>query len=286
MELKGPEDRGHRGHSSSLMRALSPDLFYIFSSTIFSLCFFFLFTICVMVSIHLTSWLARLGSPCGGWPGDTVENETSLAQDLLSLYPTPLPGFLPQQGPRPRLRLHSQKSAFGFCPNPIILFRNKTHPYPTPPFGTFERPYNGKVTEDRGKPPARLKERRRWGRETRSWAQNGHSGGFFKSCLPFNCLAGKVATLLGCLPVLPGQRGWQAGAGLSDRKELARSLVAEERQREAMGLDLEAGARETSTDSRWLWTSPIGFLGPNRLLPKTEVKPPHTRSSGDQRRYQ
>lgn len=52
-----------------------------------------------------------------------------------------------------------------------------------------------------------------------------------------------------------------------------------------MGLDLEAGAQETSTDSHQSWTSPIGFLGPYRLLPKMEVKPPHTRSSGDQRRY-
>lgn len=85
--------------------------------------------------------------------------------------------------------------------------------------------------------------------------------------------------------MLPGQRGWQAGAGLSDRKELARSLVSEERWREAMGLDLEAGAQETSTDSHPLWTSPIGFLGSYHLLPKTEVKPPHTRSSGDQRKY-
>lgn len=91
--------------------------------------------------------------------------------------------------------------------------KNKTNPCPTPPFGTSERPYDDKVTGDPGKPPARLKERRRWGRETRSWAQNGHSVGFFKSCLPFNCLAGKVATPLGCLPVLLGQRGWQAGAG-------------------------------------------------------------------------
>lgn len=73
-----------------------------------------------------------------------VENETCLDQNLLSLHPAPLPGFLPQQGPQPRLRLHSQKAVFGFCPNLIIIFfffpENKTHPCPTPPLGTSERP--------------------------------------------------------------------------------------------------------------------------------------------------
>lgn len=58
-----------------------------------------------------------------------VGNESSLAQNVLSQHPTPLPGFLPQQGPHPILRLHSQKSAFGFCPNLIIIsFRKQSYP--------------------------------------------------------------------------------------------------------------------------------------------------------------
>ena len=50
----------------------------------------------------------------------------------------------------------------------------------------------------------------------------------FKSCLPFNCSAGKVHSPLpeAGLQVPLGQRGWQAGQAAG--RELAMSLLAEE----------------------------------------------------------
>lgn len=174
MGLKDPEVRGHRGHSSSLMRAVSPDSCFIFLpahrityTEIFSLCFFLLFTICVIVSIHLTSWLAR----------DTVANETSLAQKLLSLHPT-LPSWIsPRAGPSSQTPTALPEVCIWLPPKSYHHFLQKTKRTPAPHLHS-ERPYDGKVTGDPGKPPARLQEDRRWGREPRRWAQNGHLGGF------------------------------------------------------------------------------------------------------------
>ena len=62
--------------------------------------------------------------------GVTVENETSLALNLLPLLPT-LPGCIPQWGPHPPLRLHSQQSVFGISPNlTIISLRKQNQPLP------------------------------------------------------------------------------------------------------------------------------------------------------------
>lgn len=95
----------------------------------------------------------------------------------------------------------------------------------------------------RVEPPARLKEERRWGRQPRSRAQNGHSGGF--SLQELSALS--LCSWEGGHPLRLSARA--AGTErLAGRKELARSPLAEERQTEAMCPDLEAEAQETSTD--------------------------------------
>lgn len=99
-----------------------------------------------------------------------------------------------------------------------------------------------------------------------------------RAVCPFTVQLGRCASP--CLPMLRGQRGWQAGAGSQEGTGHVPASCGGRRHAWIWRLRL----RKQVQMSWWPWTSHPAFLGLYLLLRTMEMKPPNSRSSGDQRR--
>lgn len=181
--------------------------------------------------------------------GVTVENETSLALNFLSLLPT-LPGGIPQWGPHPPLRLHSQQSVFGISPNlTIISLRKQNQPLPHTRWAPLRSPTVVRLSgiQESLLPDWRRREDGGGNPETRPETGPQVASAFKSCCLPLHPRSWEGSHTQAACPchgdvhsLSATQRGRRDFS--KDGKALTMSLLAEELWREEMCPDLEAKA--------------------------------------------